>query len=75
MTSLQQKTCYLQTSHLAGWANARIMDVKILSCIPANLRSHADKFVQLVAALVKVQFPPIKEYNEGAQVYATVVGW
>ena len=46
-------------------ANARIKDFKILSCIPANLRSHADKIVQLAAALVNFQFPLIKECNEG----------
>ena len=56
-------------------ANARIKDFKILSCIPANLRSHADKIVQLVAALVNFQFPLIKECNEGAQFDATFVGW
>ena len=56
-------------------ANARIKDFKILSCTPANLRSYADKIVQLVAALVNFQFPLIKECNEGAQFDATFVGW
>ena len=56
-------------------ANARIKDFKILSYIPAKLRSHADKIVQLVAALVNFQFPLIKECNEGTQFDSQFVDW
>ena len=56
-------------------ANARMKDFKILSFIPAKLRSHADKIVQLVAALVNFQFPLIKECNEGTKFDSNFVDW
>ena len=56
-------------------ANARIKDFKILSYIPAKLRSHAGKIVQLVAALVNFQFPLIKKCNEGTQFDSQFVDW
>ena len=46
-------------------ANARLKDFKILSFIPAWLRSHADKIFQLVGALGNFQLPVIKEGCEG----------
>ncbi|KAG1655660.1 hypothetical protein GQR58_024416 [Nymphon striatum] len=45
-------------------ANARLKDFKILSFIPAWLRSHGDTIVQLIGALVNLQFPLIKEECE-----------
>lgn len=42
-------------------ANARLKDFKILSFIPSYLRCYADLLFQLVAALVNLQFPLIKE--------------
>ena len=46
-------------------ANARLKDFKILSFVPSYLRCHADILFQLVAALVNLQFPLIKEVSEG----------
>ena len=46
-------------------ANARLKDFKILSFVPPYLRCHADKVLQLCAALVNLQFPLIKEGCEG----------
>ena len=46
-------------------ANARIKECSIVSFIPAWLRCHADKIVQLVAALIHLQFPLIKECSTG----------
>ena len=42
-------------------ANARLKDFKILSFIPSYLRCYADLLFRLVAALVNLQFPLIKE--------------
>ena len=42
-------------------ANARLKDFRILSFIPSYLRCYADVLFQLVAALVNLQFPLIKE--------------
>ena len=42
-------------------ANARLKDLRILSFIPSYLRCYADVLFQLVAALVNLQFPLIKE--------------
>ena len=47
------------------WANARLKDFKILSFVPPYLRCHADKVLQLCAALVNLQFPQIKEGCKG----------
>ena len=46
-------------------ANARLKNFKILSFVPAYLRSHIDKVLQLCAAIVNLQFPLIKEGCEG----------
>ena len=46
-------------------ANARLKDFKIRSFVPAYLRSHIDKVLQLCAAIVNLQFPLIKEGFEG----------
>ena len=46
-------------------ANARLKDFKILSFVPPYLRCHADKVLQLCAALVNLQFPLITEGCEG----------
>ena len=42
-------------------ANARLKMYKILDFIPSNLRAHSDTIFQLVAALVNLQAPLIKE--------------
>ena len=42
-------------------ANARLKSFKILTLIPSWLRGYADVVFQLVAALVNLQFPLIKE--------------
>ena len=42
-------------------ANARLKDFKILTFIPSYLRNHANKLIQLCAALVNLQFPLIKD--------------
>ena len=41
--------------------NARLKDLRILSFIPSYLLCYADVLFQLVAALVNLQFPLIKE--------------
>ena len=46
-------------------ANARLKDFKILSFMPPCLRSYIDKVFQLCTAFVNLQFPLIKEGQEG----------
>ena len=41
--------------------NARLKDLRILSVIPSYLLCYADVLFQLVAALVNLQFPLVKE--------------
>ena len=45
-------------------ANARIKDFKILNCIPSYLKIHAEKIVQVCAALVNCQYSLIREVRE-----------
>ena len=57
----------IKTKHIAACrihvkrANARLKCFKILTSIPSWLRSNADTIFQVVAALVNLQFPLIKE--------------
>ena len=57
----------IKTKHIAACrihverANARLKCFKILNLIPSWLRSNADTIFQVVAALVNLQFPLIKE--------------
>ena len=44
-----------------GKTNARLKDLRILSVIPSYLLCYADVLFQLVAALVNLQFPLVKE--------------
>lgn len=46
-------------------ANTRLKDFKILSFMPPCLRSYIDKVFQLCTAFVNLQFPLIKEGQEG----------
>lgn len=48
-------------------ASARLKEFKILSFIPSYFRCYVDELFQLCAALVNLQFPPIKEGCESTE--------
>lgn len=48
-------------------ASARLKEFKILSFIPSYFRCYVDELFKLCAALVNLQFPPIKEGCEGTE--------
>lgn len=48
-------------------ASARLKEFKILSFIPSYFRCYVEEVFQLCAALVNLQFPPIKEGCEGTE--------